>query len=657
MCGIAGLFHRSSQSAEQLHRIIDGMTSVLRHRGPDSDGSWLDASQGVAFGHTRLAVVDLSPSGHQPMASSSERYQISFNGEIYNHLDIRSEIEEQGVRVRGKADTAVILGAIEVWGLETTLSKLRGMFAFGVWDRRDRTLHLARDRMGEKPLYFGWIGGQFVFASELKSLRAHPDWDQTIDRAVLASYMRLAYVPAPHSIYGGIYKLFPGTSLSLTAADDGAQPQFSPWPDDPHAELSPKTYWSASHSARQGLGSQATDSNAAEQQLDVLLRDAVSEQMISDVPLGAFLSGGVDSTTVVALMQELSRQRVRTFTIGFDIPGFNEAEYAAEVARYLETDHTELYLSANDAMDVVASLPTVFDEPHADSSQIPAILVSKLARQHVTVSLSGDGGDELFGGYNRYLHSQKLWRYMRPFPTICRRSLAGVLSRVPPSSWDSWFRYSPKRLPRMGYKIHKLADAISASDQEEVYRNLISYWPRPETLVIDSKERASMFHPRHRLNDSDSFFRQMLYWDQIAYLPDDNLAKMDRASMSVGLETRAPLLDHRIVDFSWSLPEHMKVHGGQSKWLLRQVLYRYVPKQLIERPKMGFSVPVGEWLRGSLRPWADELLSNEHLVSVGLLDSVAVRRVWSDHLAGKIEGQNQLWAVLMFLAWFREHEH
>ncbi len=655
MCGIVGYFdiHKASSQARIKER-LKRMTRAIRHRGPDDEGEWSDAESGIGLGHVRLSIIDLSSAGHQPMTSPSGRYCITYNGEIYNFKALEQQLNAMGITPRGDSDTAVLLAAFDAFGVEETLSKLVGMFAFGVWDKQERRLHIARDRMGEKPLFFGWLGHVFVFASELKALRTCPEWDRPIDRDALALFMRYGYIPAPHSIYKGIYKLMPGTSFSVSAED--GLPDFSPWPDEDAFASRPTAYWTVRSAAAKGREAPIASCEPAVEQLETLLKEAVLQQMVADVPLGAFLSGGVDSSAVVALMQAQSSMPVKTFTIGFDVPGFNEAEFASAVAEHLGTDHTELYVTADEAMAVIPSLPTVYDEPHADPSHIPTLLVSELARRHVTVSLSGDGGDELFSGYNRYLHSHRIWKAIRHLPSSLRGTASRAIQAVSPGTWDRLLEHLPGRLPRIGYKLHKLADGMQASSLQEVYRGLISYWHDPTRLVCSSVEPRSTYDSFDDAHSRDGFLSQMLYWDQMAYLPDDNLTKMDRASMSVGLETRAPLLDHRVVELSWRLSNDLKIRKGRSKWLLRQVLYKYVPKKLIERPKMGFSVPVGEWLRGPLRDWGSDLLDITAIRGQGILDSQMITKIWDDHLAGRVEGQNALWPVLMFQSWYKTFE-
>ncbi|MCC7258108.1 MAG: asparagine synthase (glutamine-hydrolyzing) [Gammaproteobacteria bacterium] len=636
MCGLCGFVDRSAaRDTETRRAVLGAMAERIRHRGPDDSGIWQDPEAGIGLGHRRLSVLDLSPEGHQPMLSRCGRYVIAFNGEIYNYRQIRAELEaaEGQIDWRGHSDTEVMLAAIARWGLRASLEHFNGMFAFALWDREERVLHLARDRLGEKPLYYGWMGGVFLFGSELKALRAHPSWRGEIDRNVLALFLRHGYVPAPYAIYQGIRKLPPGTFLSLSgAARDGH-------------EAAPQAYWSALQVAGQGAANpRAVAPEQATDELEVLLKDAVALRMEADVPLGAFLSGGIDSSTVVALMQAQSAQAVNTFSIGFHEAGFNEAAHAAEVARHLGTHHTELYVSPREAMAVIPLLPSLYDEPFSDSSQIPTFLVSKLARQHVTVALSGDGGDEFFAGYNRYFFADGLWRGFGWLPRGARRGLAAVIGAMRPERWGGRFAGDP---------LQKLAGMLPAASREDLYHYLGSYWRRPERLVRGAQEPVTVRTDRARWPAFGSFIEFMMAMDMVAYLPDDILVKVDRASMGVSLEARVPLLDHRVAEFAWQLPLDLKIRDGQRKWLLRQVLYRHVPRQLIDRPKKGFAVPIGTWLRGPLRPWAEELLDEARLRREGYLDPTDIRTRWQEHLSGVCNWHEHLWHVLAFQAWLQ----
>ena len=656
MCGIAGYITFGSRDVSQMESVATRMADTMRHRGPDDSGIWVDAESGIALAHRRLAIQDLSSQGKQPMQSSSGRHWVSFNGEIYNFRALSRELRASGHRFQGHSDTEVLLAAIEAWGLEAAVRRFVGMFAFAIWDRKQQTLHLARDRMGEKPLYYGWLKREFVFASELKALCSHPEWISNIDRDALTLHMRYGYIPTPYSIYKGIFKLHPGSILSINSADLNSRESFSPHISS-HNEMRirPRPYWSLQSTARQNLRNQIDSDEDAIRELDRLLHQTVRDQMIADVPLGAFLSGGIDSSTVTAIMQAESRTPIKTFTIGFHEQDHNEAQHASKIADVLGTEHTELYLTPGDAMNVIPSLPTIYDEPFSDASQIPAYLVSKMARQHVTVCLSGDGGDELFAGYNRYLWTEKIFRKTRYAPTWLRTLAASMLTAISPGNWDRAFSLLSNLIkhdqPGAGIKIHKLAEILRQDNLVDIYRRLVSYWGNPESLVLNGRDIQSAITHDNLLGDDVDFIQQSLLWDLLSYLPDDNLTKVDRASMVVSLETRLPLLDHRIVEFSWRVPLTMKVRDMQSKWLLRQVLYKYVPKELIERPKMGFSVPIGVWLRGPLREWAEDLLNENRLSQEGFLNVGLIRKTWDEHLSGKRNCQLPLWSVLMFQAW------
>ena len=648
MCGFAGIFapHRALDES-----LLQRMGNAIAHRGPDDSGQWLDAQAGVGLAHRRLSIVDLSPAGHQPMLSHSTRYVIAFNGEIYNHNAMRASLP--GVAWRGHSDTETLLAAFDAWGVEATLTQSVGMFAFALWDRHERCLFLARDRLGEKPLYYGGQNGVFLFGSELKSLRVHPAFEREIDRDALTLLLRHNYIPAPYSIYRGIQKLPPGTFLKLCADAGG----------NVRSDVPPVQYWSASRAAAAGeanllAGSESEIIDA----LEARLRESIGMQMMADVPLGAFLSGGIDSSTVVALMQAQSTRPVKTFTIGFSEAGYNEAVPAKAVARHLGTDHTELYVTPADALAVIPSLPALYDEPFSDSSQIPTHLVSRLARQHVTVSLSGDGGDELFGGYNRYFMASAMWRNTGWLPRPLRQAAAAAMQAVPAGSWDALYRLGSKLLPKSlqtiqaGDKAHKLAQVLAARGPEDIYRRLISHWKEPEKIVIGGTEPVTASNDAALWNTVRAFESKMMLQDTVSYLPDDILAKVDRAAMAVSLETRVPLLDHRVVEMAWRLPLHMKLRNGQGKWALRQVLYRHVPRELVERPKMGFGVPIDAWLRGPLREWAEALLDEARLRREGFFNPQPIRSLWTEHLAGKNNWQYYLWDVLMFQAWLEKEK-
>ncbi len=639
MCGIAGFFDFSGQNTEAvLQEQVELMTDAIRHRGPDDSGAWIDPGQGIALGFRRLAILDLSPTGHQPMLSADERYVIIFNGEIYNFADLRSELTSLGYSFRGTSDTEVMLAGIVQWGVEGAVRRFNGMFSIALWDRQERVLSLIRDRLGIKPLYYGWCNKVFLFGSELKALRAHPSFNGEIDRDSLTLYMRHNYIPAPHSIYRNIHKLMPGTILSLHTGSS-------------RAEETLFTYWSAREAAENGVQDpfRGTEDEATSG-LDTLLRDSVRLRMIADVPLGVFLSGGIDSSVIVAMMQSQSRLPVKTFTIGFHEAEFNEAEHARAIAAHLGTDHTELYVKPEDAQAVIPRLPSLYDEPFADSSQIPTFLVSQLARQQVTVSLSGDGGDELFGGYSRYLRAKRVWSLIGWMPVPFSRAAGGFFFHL--SGYDLRRIASPLQLSGMNTKLYLLGEVLKSGSPEGMYRRVLSHWSPPDEVVINGHEPPTLLGTLESWPEFPEYIHRMMYQDLSMYLPDDILVKLDRASMGVSLEGRVPFLDdHRVVEYAWRLPLHLKVRGGTGKYILRKVLYRYVPEELLERPKMGFGVPIDSWLRGPLRAWAESLLDENRLKQEGYFNPNHIREKWTEHLSGKFNWQNHLWDVLMFQAW------
>ena len=638
MCGIAGIIQFNGRRGRRdIQFTIDAMTDALEHRGPNLRGTWVYREWGVGLGHRRLAIRDLSPTGHQPMVSSCGRYVMVYNGEVYSHKEIGLDLEARGRRLRGSSDTEVILEACAEWGVEPTVRRLIGMFAFALFDRETGETYLVRDRLGIKPVYWGLHEGQFIFGSELKALRAADGWSPRLDRNALAAFMRHNYIPAPHSIYQGVQKLEPGCILKI--GRDGV-PEIS-------------RFWHLRSMVEQGIASlsQASDQEILHE-LDGLLRDAVQRRMVADVPLGALLSGGIDSSLVTALMTEQSDRPINTFSIGFPEQEFNEAPYARAIAKYLGTHHTELYVESGHALDLVESLPYYYGEPFADSSQIPTLMVCKLTKKHVTVVLSGDGGDELFAGYNRYALGLDMWAKVGLAPYPVRRLLSRVLLGQPTDRLDALGRLLPSRwrLPQLGNKLHKFAHAVLLDDPDVFYRRMLSHWTEPDDLVIGGHEPKGILWDESVARTIPNFLDYMQFLDTATYLPDDILTKVDRASMSVSLEARMPLLDHRIVELAWRMPRRMKLRDGQSKWALRQVLYQRVPRQLIERSKMGFGVPLDQWLRGPLRKWAENLLDEQRLERQGLFVVRPIRERWQAHLEGRNWGY-LLWDVLMAQAW------
>lgn len=634
MCGICGFWSDDEAVIGDARALLRTMAAELEHRGPDASGTWVDQQAGVGFGHRRLSIIDLSVRGRQPMTSADGRWKITFNGEVYNFDALRPSLD---VKWRSDSDTEVVVEAIAKWGVTAAVRRFVGMFAFAAFDTQARELYLVRDRLGIKPLYFGRVRGDLVFASEMSPFRRYPGFETQVDKEALAALLRFNCVPGELCMLQGFQKLLPGHVARFRAID--AEPEIEAFWDA-------RTERADRYESFDGTPGEAVDA------LHEVLRTAVGDRMVADVPLGAFLSGGIDSSTVVALMQEQSDRPVRTFSIGFEQEAYNEAEDAASVARHLGTDHTELYVTEDDALDVVPKLARMYDEPFSDSSQIPTYLVSRLAREHVTVSLSGDGGDELFAGYNRHVWGPRVMRTTGFLPRRMRRAVAGAMMRVSSDRWDDVFdRLTPNlpdslqvRLP--AEKLQKLASVLPAGDGAELYRRLRSHWPDPGAVIVNGPDGTRQFH-----EVSPDLAQNMMFWDLQSYLPDDILTKVDRASMAVSLEARVPLIDHRVVEFAWTLPHDLKVRDKQSKWVLRQLLYRYVPRDLIERPKMGFGVPIEEWLRGPLRDWAEELIGARRLAHEGIFHPEPIRQMWDRHQAGKHNWHHQIWDILMFQAW------
>lgn len=645
MCGVTGFLTLSSETEFELKASVCRMTDQLTHRGPDDSGIWVDRGAGIALGQRRLSILDLSRDGHQPMHSESGRYVIVFNGEVYNFGDLRKELEGKGHTFRGHSDTEVMLAAIEEWGIEKAVPRFNGMFAFALWDCKNRQLHLVRDRLGEKPVYYGWMGNTFLFGSELKALVAHPDFRGEVDTSTLAMYLKYCYIPTPFSVYRGIHKLPPATRFVLKQSDRGHLP-------------APIPYWSANEAARRGTDDPYSGPiEEAVTHLDELLRNAIKMRMVADVPLGAFLSGGVDSSTIVALMQAQNARPVKTFSIGFHEAKYNEAKYAAAVAHHLGTDHTEFYVSAEEARRIIPSLPQLYDEPFSDSSQIPTYLVSSLARKHVAVSLSGDGGDELFGGYKRYFVWGNIWKTVGWMPLPVRKMTSRGLRQLSPQEWNRVANFLISFLPGVaqiespGDRVHRLASILSAQDSFHRYDAVMSACESPASFLQRTNGSMPLLRARSAEPGPVDFCRYMMLQDALTYLPDDILAKVDRASMAVSLEVRVPFLDHRVVEFAARLPQSMKMRGGRGKLILRRVLSRYVPDNLIERPKTGFALPIADWLRGPLREWSEDLLDERRLRDEGYFRPDTVRKLWDEHLSGQRDQGDQIWTILMFQAW------
>jgi asparagine synthase (glutamine-hydrolysing) len=645
MCGIAGLLTGGKADAGLVRRMI----APIAHRGPDDQGVWVDAEAGIGLGHRRLSIVALSPLGHQPMESNDGRWVLSYNGEIYNHGALRKELEAATGHAswRGHSDTETLVECIAAWGLAATLQKSVGMFALALWDRKERALHLARDRFGEKPLYYGWVGGDIVFASELKAIHEHPGFANEVSRAALRLFAARTYIPAPLSIYEHIYKLEPACILSVTR--DATRTPLSEPPAEGRTQsgVTLERYWSYRDVMRRGFAEPIEDESEALELLERTLAEAIGGQSVADVPVGAFLSGGIDSSTVVALYQKYSSIPVRTFSIGFEEAGFNEAEYAKAVAKHLGTVHDERYVTVKEARDVIPMLPAMYDEPFADSSQIPTHLVSRFAREQVTVALSGDGGDELFAGYNRHFAAPRLWQKLQKLPRAVRAMIGPPLGQLPSGVWNL-----AGRQPHFGAKVQKaLRVAGSARSFDDVYNSFLDEWSFERSPVLGAEEGASGFDLDVAPGAPDAV--RMMYCDAVSYLPDDILCKVDRASMAVSLETRVPFLDHRVAELAARIPVSMKVRGGKGKHILRELLYREAPRALFERPKAGFAIPIGEWLKGPLRPWAEDLLDAGRMRQEGFFDAAIVRRRWQEHLSGRRDSTPALWAVLMFQAWHR----
>jgi asparagine synthase (glutamine-hydrolysing) len=640
MCGLAGMIDwRTQTNADALRAIGEAMNRTLSHRGPDAGAVWIEPESGTVLAHRRLAIIDLTPGGAQPMQSADGRYVIVLNGEIYNYSDIRRELEAAGRRFRSESDTEVLLEACAVWGVRRACERSIGMFAFALWDRQSRTLSLVRDRLGIKPLYYAVTPTQVLFASQLKALHGVSGWSPSVDSDAVVGYLRLGYIAQPHTIYREAAKLPPGHILTLSG---GKAPQLT-------------CFWDAREIARAGVrqAEVPTDEHEAIERLDGLLRDAVRLRMVADVPLGAFLSGGIDSSTVVALMQAQSERPVKTFSIGFREAGYDEAAHARCVAEHLGSEHTELYVEPDRARDVIPRLPDWFDEPFADPSQIPTYLVSEMTRRHVTVALSGDGGDELFAGYDRYFWAQRLMLVLHNVPAPLRRASRAALRALSPTAWNRVFGVVPPswRPDLPGDRLHRLAAILDHSEADAIYRRLVSMWERPQEIAAGGSEPRGPLWDETLARDFPDLLSRMQFIDLVTYLPEDILTKVDRATMAVGLEGRVPLLDHRVVAFAWTLSAALKVRHGKSKWPLRRVLDRYVPQSLVDRRKMGFGVPIGVWIRGPLRDWAETLLAPPRLAAAGLLRPEPIREAWREHLEGTRNWQYPLWTVLMFQAW------
>lgn len=650
MCGIVGFY---SKTPILLNKVIEKMKLAISHRGPDSNGTWIDKNSGIVLGHQRLSIVDLSQAGHQPMKSNTERYVLTYNGEIYNHLEIRKQIEsfKSNIIWSGHSDTETFLEAIELWGIEETLKKIEGMFAFAIWDQKLRKLYLARDRIGEKPLYYGFQGSgynkTFLFCSELKGLKKHPEFNFHINRDAVALQMRLSYIPTPFTIYKDIFKLKAGHYLELNEKDliNNHLP-------------SSKPYWSLTSAIVYGINNNLEeDENTIKKDLESHLKKTIKKRMISEVPLGAFLSGGIDSSLIVALMQSQSNDPIKTFTVGFNEGDFNEAIHAKKIAEHLGTDHTEIYISSKEAMEVIPNLSKIYDEPFSDVSQIPTILVSQLAKKNVKVALSGDSGDELFCGYNRHIFSKKFSKIIQPMPLFIRKLLSSSIHSISTEKWNKMIKLIPNmsKFKNFGNTIHKFAGILEAKTVDELYIMLCSQWRDPTDVVINSEEPNTYLSNLKNELIGLNLQEEMMALDQITYLPDDILVKVDRAAMASSLETRIPFLDHKIIEYAWRIPHSLKFRNGQGKWILRQILKEYLPNDLIKKQKQGFGVPIDSWLRGPLKDWSESLLNEKKINDEGFFNSRIIREKWSDFLSGKRNFHNELWSVLMFQTWLDEN--
>jgi len=646
MCGITGFIDNSKTiSNDKLLNLALKMGKEIAYRGPDSANAWADEKKGISLAHRRLSIIDLSTAGNQPMASSCGRFVMVYNGEVYNTEDLRVNFIKQGrTEYRGSSDTEVILEGFSLFGIRSTIEHLIGMFAIAVWDRNLNQLTLVRDRIGIKPLYYSLQNGKFIFGSEMKALYAHPNFKSNINKDAMAAFLRHNYIPGPHTVHKTAQKLQPGCLLTING----------------NLENKPiiEKYWSMEDVVKAGHAKPFSGCEMdVVNQLDVLLSDSVKRCMVSDVPLGAFLSGGIDSSLVVALMQKQSTRPIKTFSIGFNEEGYNEAQHAAIVAKHLGTDHTELYVTPEEARDVIPKLAKMYDEPFSDSSQIPTYLVCAMSKKHVTVALSGDGGDELFAGYNRYFQSQNIGGRINKLPMWIRKGSAQLIQTFSPAFWDTIFGFVPKfkRPVQAGDKMHKLA-SILCEDEDGFYRNLISHWNNSEEIIPGSIEPKGLVWDPTVRDFAPDLVERMRYLDTCTYLPDDILTKVDRASMAVSLEVRVPILDHRVAEFAWSLPTSMLIKNGQGKWPLRKVLYRYVPRNIIERPKMGFGVPIGDWMRGPIKEWAESLLNPEAIKNHGILNPGPIWQKWQEHQAGDRNWQYYLWDILMLQAWCNEYK-